>query len=64
MIEIRRENGELAILVSGNEADILDAGENYILAARGESGYWVLNTESVCPGHGAESQPWQEAEEL
>jgi len=32
MIEVRQENGELAVLISGKEAEILDTGEEYILA--------------------------------
>ena len=32
MIEVRGDNDNLAILISGKEADIIDVGENYILA--------------------------------
>ena len=32
MIEVREEDGNLTVLVGSEEAEVLDAGENYILA--------------------------------
>jgi len=32
MIKVKQENGELTVLIGGNEAEITAAGEDYILA--------------------------------
>jgi hypothetical protein len=45
MIEVRGRNDDLTVLISGKEADIMDAGEGYALA---ECNFSDLAAEQSC----------------